>query len=368
MRLSQRTEEALVSCMNAVAEPALWSKALQQLGKSLGAESCTFCSRDLQQLSALVMPVSTGHEEFADLWFRNEAHAPDPHFILGKRHIHKGQAAVLEHQLSTEHERRTHPYYQETARPAARDWWAISSFMVSDRSWCFPVYRSDKRGPFTPEEAQYLAIVGPRIALIISMAEKFAVFQTRAGLSGLEQARCAAFVIDFKGHVLNMNRRAEELLGDDLRLSGRRLVLSDPSSNLYLQRLVGRSVSAGKGNNEAPAPILVECNGEPWCLMEAVPMTALVSAFFSAAKFLLLVTKLKASGPPDESVLRNALGLTPAEVRLAHVLSAGHDLEKAVAILGIKMPTARSQLRSIFSKTNTRRQAELMSLMARLGL
>ena len=160
--------------MNAAAEPALWGKALQMLGESLGAESCTFCSRDLQQLSALVMPVSTGHEEFAALWFQNEAHAPDPHFILDKQQLHRGHAAVVEQEISTEHQRRTRPYYQETARPARREWWAISRFMVGDRSWCFPVYRSSRRGPFTPEEAQTLALAGRRIAPVVSMAEKFA--------------------------------------------------------------------------------------------------------------------------------------------------------------------------------------------------
>ena len=199
------------------------------------------------------------------------------------------------------------------------------------------------------------------------MAEKFAAFQVASGLSGLEQARCAAFVIDAKGQVLNMNRRAEGLLGEDLHLSGRRLVLTDAPSNQPLQRLVASGVSARRGEVFAPAPVVAQRKGEPWCLIEAVPVTSLLSAFFSSAKFLLLVTDLKAPAPPSYSVLRHALGLTPAEARLARALGSGQGLEEATRHLGIRMPTARSQLRAIFAKTSTRRQAELMSLLTRLG-
>ena len=107
MRLPQNTEDSLACCLDAVADPIGWGPALQRLGESLGAESCTFCSADLQQLSALVMPISTGHGDFAERWLRNECHAPDPHFDLWRYRPHKASAVILEHQISTDEERRT---------------------------------------------------------------------------------------------------------------------------------------------------------------------------------------------------------------------------------------------------------------------
>jgi DNA-binding CsgD family transcriptional regulator len=313
------------------------------------------------------MPISTGHEEFAELWLRNEPHAPDPHFELGRYRLHKGWAVLLEQQLTTDDERRTLPYYQETAWPAQREWLALSKFMVGGSSWWLSAYGSNRRGPFTPDEAQRLAMVGPRLAPIVSMAEKFSAFQVTSSLMGLDQARCAAFVIDVRGQVVNMNRRAEGLLGADFRLSGRRLVAGDASSNLCLQQLVARGIAARKGETFVPDPVAIRCGGEARYLVEVVPITAVLSAFFSAARILLLVTNLRAQAAPAESVLRQGLGLTTAEARLARVLASGHDLEEAVSLLGIRMPTARSQLQAIFGKTNTRRQAELMSLLTRLA-
>lgn len=368
MELPQNTEDALSCCLDAVADPPGWGTALQRLGESLGAESCTFCSNDLQQLSALVMPVSTGHEEFAEMWLRNEPHAPDPHFVFGRCRLHRGLAVALEHQFSTDDERRTLPYYQETARPAERDWLAISTFMVGNSCWWLSLYRSDRRrGPFVPDDAPRLAMVGMRLAPIVSMAEKFASLQVRSSLLSLERARCAAFVVGVGGQVLNMNRRAEDLLGADLNLRGKRLVARDASSNLSLQQLVAKSIAARRGKTLVPDPVAIRCDGEARYLVEAVPVTAVLSAYFSAASILLLVTSLRAQATPAESVLRQGLGLTTAEARLARVLASGHDLDGAISLLGIRMPTARSQLQAIFYKTNTRRQAELMSLLTRLA-
>jgi DNA-binding CsgD family transcriptional regulator len=59
-------------------------------------------------------------------------------------------------------------------------------------------------------------------------------------------------------------------------------------------------------------------------------------------------------------LLRSHFGLTPAEARLALHLVAGETLRSAEAKLDISYETARTHLKSIFSKTGTCRQAELV--------
>jgi len=58
--------------------------------------------------------------------------------------------------------------------------------------------------------------------------------------------------------------------------------------------------------------------------------------------------------------LRCHFGLTPAEARLAVHLVTGESLRSAAAKLSISYETARSQLKNIFNKTGTCRQAELV--------
>jgi DNA-binding CsgD family transcriptional regulator len=70
---------------------------------------------------------------------------------------------------------------------------------------------------------------------------------------------------------------------------------------------------------------------------------------------------------PSEARLRQLFDLTPAEARLARGLARGDALEEVAGELNIKMTTARSQLASIFSKTQTRRQAGLVAILIRLA-
>ena len=64
----------------------------------------------------------------------------------------------------------------------------------------------------------------------------------------------------------------------------------------------------------------------------------------------------------NESIdlLQRHYGLAPAEARLAFHLVAGETLRSAAVELSITYETARSQLKRIFNKTGTCRQAELV--------
>ena len=67
---------------------------------------------------------------------------------------------------------------------------------------------------------------------------------------------------------------------------------------------------------------------------------------------------------PTQLFLRNTYGLTSAEAHLARRLLVGQSLRKAARALEITYETARSRLKSIFRKTGTHRQGELVALLA----
>ncbi|MBV9539200.1 MAG: helix-turn-helix transcriptional regulator [Acidisphaera sp.] len=65
------------------------------------------------------------------------------------------------------------------------------------------------------------------------------------------------------------------------------------------------------------------------------------------------------------AALLASLGLTPREASLAELLARDMTLAEAAAALRITRENARTHLKRIFSKTETRRQAELVSLILR---
>jgi DNA-binding CsgD family transcriptional regulator len=369
MPLSERTEQALEACYDAILDPMRWSSALQPLAESFGAASCVLFDHNRKDSAALV-PMSVGHEAFADLWARNQAHAPDPHvgpyLELCTSFMRAGWESALEHHLSTEEERRTLPFFQETARPGKREWLAMAYFTVEGGDWCFPIYRGSDRGPFTPEDARRLASVGPYVAKIVRLAQKFAAFDITSKLTALERVNSAAIVIDTTGRAIQMNLPAQQLLGEDFNLLQGRPVARDPPSNRRLQHLVSVALHAAPGSAHSSAPIVVDRNEAPWLLVEAMPITAFGSDLFGPGRMILLLTDLRSPRQPESIHLSAAFGLTAAEAKLAARLASGAGVDVAAASLGVSRETARTQLKAVFAKTNTTRQAELTAMIARL--
>jgi DNA-binding CsgD family transcriptional regulator len=68
------------------------------------------------------------------------------------------------------------------------------------------------------------------------------------------------------------------------------------------------------------------------------------------------------TGDPTR-LLGELFGLTPGEARLSLLLISGCSVGEAAERLGVKESTARGVLRTVFSKTGTNRQAELVRLL-----
>ena len=76
----------------------------------------------------------------------------------------------------------------------------------------------------------------------------------------------------------------------------------------------------------------------------------------------------EASDPADPAVVRDVLGLTLGEARMAALIGSGVAVGEASKKLGITEETARSVLKHVFSKTGVSRQSELVALLSRMVL
>jgi DNA-binding CsgD family transcriptional regulator len=85
----------------------------------------------------------------------------------------------------------------------------------------------------------------------------------------------------------------------------------------------------------------------------------------SQADVMVIVIDPELSMAPPIEALKALYGLTEAEARLTSGLLHGERLEDYGAGAGISINTARTHLKSVFAKTDTDRQAELMRLLSR---
>ena len=78
---------------------------------------------------------------------------------------------------------------------------------------------------------------------------------------------------------------------------------------------------------------------------------------------ILFVADPEGSQISTTQVLEGLYDLTPAEAELLRLLAEGNSLEQVADQRGVTMNTARSQLKQVFAKTDTRRQGELVRLV-----
>lgn len=167
------------------------------------------------------------------------------------------------------------------------------------------------------------------------------------------------------GQVMSVNAAARRLLGSGIALAGGQLVASDRASNAALQALLQGMKS--HRSSRAGQRIAIARDGAPPLLLHSIMVDRLSVECGEPAGLLVLVDP-QARREPTASVLQQVFNLTPAEARLALGLAEGLDLQEISELHGVSVGTLRVQLKAVFAKTNTKRQAQLVVLLARLVL
>jgi len=179
-------------------------------------------------------------------------------------------------------------------------------------------------------------------------------------------------LVDARGVIVTRNRVADECLtnSDVLKHKQRRLVAERENDQTRLCRAL-RNVCSPKADAHADY------------LAMASPvtggLTTLVVAPFCAAVHgepdgkgqsprLALVFIIDTDGDArvGDAALNQLFGLTPSESRLTEALLNGKSVNEYASAASVTVNTARSQLKSIFRKTETCRQADLIQRLGRL--
>lgn len=138
------------------------------------------------------------------------------------------------------------------------------------------------------------------------------------------------------------------------------------SIHSFMQRLLGRA------NDEGYRAIL-----DPDGLEEESASHEHNKVIFSSRRmvvdagsdplFLVQAVKLEKVEPLNGFEVMEIFGLTPAEARVALRLAAGDHSSDIAANSQTSVNTVRAQIRSIFAKTGTSSQSELVAAIWRLG-
>ena len=189
------------------------------------------------------------------------------------------------------------------------------------------------------------------------LAQKMANVRDESGAVKHFLRRLPVGVIDVTddGLVMECNDVAESILRDSNAMSIRdnQLVVKNKTDS---QNLIKARQSALSGVKNVSV-VISETNSGPL----TIHVIRSNSVDLKKSYCTLLLTAGSWQVELSEQELKEKYKMTPAEIRLSKYLVQGLTLAEIADEIGVRIHTVRNQLKSIFSKTGTSRQSELVS-------
>jgi DNA-binding CsgD family transcriptional regulator len=177
--------------------------------------------------------------------------------------------------------------------------------------------------------------------------------------------RLPAIALDQDGLVVEVNAAAAAVFDNDFRIKDRRLFVRDPAAQALLKEAIDQLKTSPRLNPLAADPIIVQRKDKSPVIVRMRIWRSDGAAHLPAQEVCALLTlNVLAPKPgPPAAILAKTFRLTPSEAKLACIIARGAPPYTAARELKISRETARNQLKSVFAKTDTHRQSELVALL-----
>jgi DNA-binding CsgD family transcriptional regulator len=354
------SETIVEAFAKAAVDPSRWVEAMDTIAKETGSFGAILFPVEGGLPSA---PISESMQPGMEVYFRDGWHLRDDRQRTVPTIVRFGVADDFD--CTTPEGMKRHPYYQELLRPLGLQYYAGVKMAADSDLWVVSIQRSLQQGPFSAHEKRELAALSSRISSAAALARALGFAASNAAVEAFEISGRAIALLNRRGEVVRLNRAAEALFNNGLRIIDRRITSHDHAATAALDRALHQLLWIGAPSGLTPPVVLPRGEHRP-ILAYPVKLQSISRNVFADCQVLLVLVDLEQRSRPSEAMLQTAFGLTPAEARLAARLATGEAIEAASGALHISKETARHQLKSIFDKTGVHRQPELIALMLSL--
>lgn len=249
-----------------------------------------------------------------------------------------------------------------------REWLVTANAMLEESADDLTPGKPRRYAPLSDDARLRLATVLPHMRRALQITND--ITHSRAEAAALADTidclGAGLFIVDGTAQIRHSNAAARRLLAteDVLCSRGGRLVACDPQANRSLRL----ALTAADGPADAmPAPLpLIAANGTR-CVGRVRPLKPSVRPHGRGPQETLaavLVYKAGMECPRSPDVIARSYNLTPTELRVLLAIVDVGGTPQVAATLGIAPSTVRTHVGRLFEKTGTKRQAELVRLVA----
>lgn len=366
---------AIEAIYAAATSPTTWPGALQEIANCTeDAGAILIYGRDDGSFGVINSPsLDECVVEYGANWSLRDTRANRSR----ERGYFVGRDVITDRDVVTPQEVVSDPFYSDFLRRYGLRYFAAA--MVSPDPHvevALSIQRPIEKPEYSESELDLIARLGPHVEKSLRLSLRLMDAELlNVGLgTALSRIGIGVFALDSLGRVVFSNVAGDKLLGDGLDIANDRLTFGASAETAGTANAAIRAVVDGKTSDLSanPSPILVQRSHSLRPLAIYVLPIDLpdnpVNAMLTHARAIVLAIDSENSEPPDASIVRDALGLTLGEARIASLVGSGMQTRDAANKLGINEETARSALKRVFQKVGVSRQSELAALMTKLVL
>ena len=392
--MAQAADSLIEDIYDTVTFPERWSGVLERLCASADATHGFLFTAALNQdartmalwarhnISDAVLGDYTTHFRHRDLW----ANAAAARGLLHQCVVRRGEELVPEAEL-----RRSMIFNEMLEEQGMGRLCSVSLSDGGELTLMQPVlslFRPADRPPFSDETVRLLQGCAPHLQR--AMRLRVRLWARQDGREGdvlwsgrmIDRLPMGVALLDAAGRILCLNRAGQAMVDarDGLRLWQGRLQAEQGAEARRLAHALEAAVSAGARTaaarrGEAADLRVSRPSGRAPYLLTVLPLSPEAAGPFGDAgggggdgariRAAVYIVDPAAVAPGLGARLGGLFGLTPVEAALVADLLADLTPAEIGDRRGVAISTVRSQLRSIFAKTGTSRQSELMNLVNR---
>ena len=235
------------------------------------------------------------------------------------------------------------------------------------------VHRPMGSKAFAKGELAFLTSLLPHLKRSIEINQQFINLKVncQAGTDALDWLPIGVILVDARGKVLAINRSAQEIvdLDDGLLISHKTISVTSAHQTTTLHRLIGDAAGNGDGQSTQASGAMIITRPSmmrPFSiLVNALAVNGMKLALKGGQTPAAVIFLSDCERQPNicANTLIRLFSFTRAESRLVLALLNGRRLEEAADDFHVSMNTVRTQLKQVFLKTDTNRQAELVKLV-----
>lgn len=339
--------------------PERWPSILRKLAQATDGEGGLLLTVDGTRTQGwIACPVMT------PLMEKFIAGGYEKYNIRPQRGLAKRYAGFLSDlDIMTREEIATDPIYQDILRPAGLGWAAGSIIPApSGDLIVFDLDRRIERGPYERSALSYLDGFRPHLARAGLIAARLHLQEARTATETMAKLGLPAAALGTAGRLIAKNDLLDEVQGQiDIRARDQ-FHLASPAADALLAESLER-IARKERKGVASIALPADKRSQP-AVLHLIPIKRMAHDIFASTAALAVVTPLKPVTSPHTDVLGGLFDLSPAEDRVARALMSGISVQECAVNFGVSQETVRVQLKSIFAKTATSRQTELLQLLA----